>query len=119
MEFELKKENYILHTGRIDIVKYIETFTPNERIGEILTTFNRIGLEEDLADLEKVINNKLKQFQWWGSELHFIVTEDKITKLYFDILLNQFDMKEYIEIPTSEIYPIVKAYVAFLQEDVN
>lgn len=117
MRFELKKETYVIHTGKTDIVKYIETFPPNERVGDILSTFNIMGLEENIDYLEKIINGEIEKFDWWGSELHFIVTEKKSTKLYFDILLNQFDMKEYIEVPTTEIYPVLKAYIDFLNEN--
>ncbi len=76
-----------------------------------------MGLEDDLADLDKIINGEIERFNWWGSELHFIVTEKDSTKLYFDILLNEFNMKEYIEVSTTKIYPILKAYIDFLKED--
>lgn len=117
MKFKLVTEKQPIFKDNLGICKYLITYTPFERVGEILSTFNLMGLEENIFYLEKLISGEISYLEWWGSELHFIVTEQNSTKLYFDILLNQFDMKEYIEVPTSEIYPILKAYINFLKED--
>jgi hypothetical protein len=117
MEFQLTKKDYKYPNGREASDKYIETKVPNERVGEILSTFNLMGLEENKINLDKLSGGKIEYFEWWGSDLHFITSNPENTSLYFDIYLNQFNMKEYITVPTTKIKELLDAYILFLNAD--